>query len=357
MRRTQSLDGQKKVIVCGIKLFEEKLPFPYVHYPNHYGSFIGFSQNRDAYPILCSCSKPATLFAKKCSAFFQQNYSSENGGEIASSKFFPSEISRRSNVIGWDAVNFESGLCHRCNQIIPSASWCLSMYGGLFKQNYGWYIEQNRFRLGLYFGATFEIAQNCPEELAELASKLILITNERNHLTETGMESCRSYKHFVLNESVQKKINQMDKDAAKIERKIDNFIENETRKEFGFSKIGEGWIGESILAKLVRSIYPNETIERHYRPAWLEGLELDIFISSKKLGFEYQGQQHYFPVKHWGGQKALKELQLRDRKKKRICDRRGVKLIEVSFRDPLTEDFLKEKVFELQTKRKMKDNN
>jgi len=32
---------------------------------------------------------------------------------------------------------------------------------------------------------------------------------------------------------------------------------------------------------------------RHYRPDFLQGLELDIFIDELKIGMEYQGIQHF----------------------------------------------------------------
>ena len=350
MRRTRSLSGQKVIVVHGAILLEESLPLPYVHYPQHYGCFIGFSREEHEYPRLCSCSKASVTWLKEWRPFAQQHYPPQCGGEVASSKYFPNSISAKSNDEGWDAVSFETGICHRCNQSVPSVHWCHSMYGGLFKQNYGWYIEQNRLKFGVGYGSTCEVSQNCPKELAGLAKKLQFLLDRRNHLGDTGNETNLCKQVPMLNSATRHEIHQLDKDAAKIKRRIDKFIEDETRKEFGFRKVGDGWVGESILEKLVLKIFPNENVKRCYRPDWLEGLELDVFVESKKLAFEYQGQQHYFPVKHWGGERALLELQERDRRKRKICGELGISLIEISFRDPLSEEYLLGKIAATKTK-------
>lgn len=39
----------------------ESLPFPYVHYPEHYGTFISFSEKRNSKQYLCSCTEQAVI--------------------------------------------------------------------------------------------------------------------------------------------------------------------------------------------------------------------------------------------------------------------------------------------------------
>lgn len=62
------------------------------------------------------------------------------------------------------------------------------------------------------------------------------------------------------------------------------------------------------------------------------------------LGFEYQGQQHYHPIKAWGGIKALNELRIRDNRKKELCKNNGIKLIEIDYTEPLTEEYIRNKI-------------
>lgn len=76
-----------------------------------------------------------------------------------------------------------------------------------------------------------------------------------------------------------------------------------------------------------------------------QNLELDGYNDSAlindnlhKIGFEYQGSQHYLP--HWrGGQKELTQLQKRDAAKANACEQEGVLLIVVKhFKEDSTFD-------------------
>ncbi|KPP96685.1 MAG: hypothetical protein HLUCCA01_13230 [Bacteroidetes bacterium HLUCCA01] len=136
------------------------------------------------------------------------------------------------------------------------------------------------------------------------------------------------------------------KEISKLKKSINKKIENITREEFGFRKIGEGNVSETILTKIVQRILPENEILRHHRPKWLDGLELDIYIPELKLGIEYQGQQHFHPVKAWGGKKALEELRERDAKKKDLCKELNVKLIKVDYTEPLNKDYIHSKIQE-----------
>ena len=101
---------------------------------------------------------------------------------------------------------------------------------------------------------------------------------------------------------------------------------------------------ETILYYIIESLYPDKTIHRHYRPDFLHGLELDIYIDELKIGVEYQGIQHFRPVKYWGGEESFRKLQERDKRKKQICDNLGIKLIYFNYDEDLSDDYVFEKL-------------
>lgn len=93
---------------------------------------------------------------------------------------------------------------------------------------------------------------------------------------------------------------------------------------------------EKLFGKVLRDLgfHPTKA-----RPKWLKNphtnalLEIDHYLQRHKIGFEVQGRQHYEPVDYWGGVEKLKEIQERDRLKRTLCEKRGVRLIEYDLRN------------------------
>ena len=105
-------------------------------------------------------------------------------------------------------------------------------------------------------------------------------------------------------------------------------------------------IFQTLLAQIIERLFPGKHIIRHDHPDWLEGLELDIHIPELGLAFEYQGQQHFHPIKAWGGKKALKAVKARDCRKVDLCKKRGLRLIVLDYTEPLTELHIKRRLIE-----------
>lgn len=301
----------------------ENLPYPKVHFPNHYGVFITFSSFKEGIHFFCECCKTSIdnylIFHNLVD---KQGFVKSDWGF---DKSFSSLITKRTQVkVLYESVfKFKPNLCHKCNLSTPYLRWCHEIYGGNFKQYFGWYIQQTKYRLGV---KDVEILEDkCHGDIIELIKSTTSTGTTKIRLDNDGC----NYDYEEYN---------------KVKKVIDDYAEDVTRQEFGFCKIGKGWISESILFNVVKKLFPNEEIFKHYRPKWLNGLEIDIFIPSISLGFEYQGQQHFSDIGLWGGELALKELQKRDKLKRALCLQNKVELVEIDFTEPLIEKYILAKI-------------
>ena len=86
------------------------------------------------------------------------------------------------------------------------------------------------------------------------------------------------------------------------------------------------------LSHLERSmmIYLDEngiTYDYQKRFDWLGLQSLDFYLPDYNVGIECQGEQHFFPIKHFGDDKSFKKTLERDKRKKALCEKYGVKLL------------------------------
>ena len=256
----------------------EDLPLPCVHYPGHYGTFIAYSESPSSPPKLCSCSRFAVqnYVARQLETELWPN-SDPRRMFVIDSHSFPlllvdlvsaKKVERSPECI--DVLDFGDGLCHRCNEAVPSYRWCHEMYGSPFKQTYGWYLQQMRIELGVSDHAV-DLAL-CTDEIRDL---LVIDPN-------TFIQ-----RHTQLQEADPEVGRKLYKDFTRQTRQVDRVIENLLRERFGFRPMGSGSTGESILFQIVRRIFPGEPVHRCSRPDFLEGLELDVFLPTQSLAFEF----------------------------------------------------------------------
>jgi hypothetical protein len=208
------------------------------------------------------------------------------------------------------------------------------MYGGAWKQSFGWYINLASIENGIGRDFSMYLSSHIPEELRPQLESLNVMAARRAFLVSQLEEES----------SVYTLLRDLDKEKAKIRRSISRYFENQARSWFGFRAVGDAWVSETLLFQLIQLLLPTERIHRHHRPLWLEGLELDIYIPRLNLGFEYQGQQHAKPVEHWGGRRALESQKVRDRKKKQLCAEYGCRLIEIWYDDPISIELIRERM-------------
>lgn len=66
-------------------------------------------------------------------------------------------------------------------------------------------------------------------------------------------------------------------------------------------------------------------------------LKLDFYLPDKNIAIECQGEQHFRPVKKFGGLESLKLIQERDRIKKELCEKHGIKIEYITYKQNLKE--------------------
>jgi hypothetical protein len=350
----------KKVSMGGFQ--KEDLPLKFVHYPNHYGTFILFSETSCSEQYLCECSKSAIVNYYELRSQLNSKISFEEFNSRYDRIYVPPGIQGLNyttieNLLS--NLKFKNSLCHRCNLKPPSVKYCLEMYGGSFVANFGWYINQTYLKFGILDNNY--LPNITPQEFV---NDILLVNKTNDNLIETSKwfrdREDETWDRHRRNLEPPK-LQQSDYDeiafhqgllrdattkANRAKRILSTKIENMVREEFGFKKVGESWISETLLFQIIKNIYPTLLIHRHFRPDWLNKLELDVYLPELKLGIEYQGQQHFHAIDAWGGEEALEKLQERDLIKKELCLIHGVKLIEIDYTEPLTYDYIKSKVDE-----------
>lgn len=113
--------------------------------------------------------------------------------------------------------------------------------------------------------------------------------------------------------------------------------ETSLRSSLGFKEKGKP-VREEILYRSVCEVFGRDSVKRRYRGKELQGLEIDVWIPSKKIGFEYQGEQHFRNIPHWHGKRGFEAQQERDKRKVKLCQALGYRLLLITPRDDLSRE-------------------
>ncbi|MEQ1694358.1 MAG: hypothetical protein ABL901_00825 [Hyphomicrobiaceae bacterium] len=105
--------------------------------------------------------------------------------------------------------------------------------------------------------------------------------------------------------------------------------ENTLREDEGMPRVGEGWIEETRLHYALRDALHHTEVVQHARLEWLGYQHLDVYIPKYNVGLEFQGAQHDGPVEFFGGEEAFRKVKERDARKRKLCRKHGIYLIEV----------------------------
>ncbi len=325
----------KTVTIGGASTYEGQLPLPVVHYPGYFGTFHGYSAENDESIIFCECAKRAIV---NCLTLNYELRIFRRAGDrtFVSERNFPQNFSERfytnsqptlNDVI--DQLKFRSKICHKCNLVVPKYRYCHENYGGVFRQHFGWYIDQRLFDFGIDPDGFHFAPDSFPYYV-------ISVFKDASDEYQSEFGALFGSKPFSIKCATF--------EHQEIIKEVRRIAENEIRLEYGFKKMRSDHVSQRILLYIVRSLYPFEQILYRTRPNFLKGLELDIYVPNQRVAFEYQGVQHFKAVNHWGGDETLQLTKKRDDRKKRICKKNGITLIEVNHKDVVSKELLEWKL-------------
>ena len=86
-----------------------------------------------------------------------------------------------------------------------------------------------------------------------------------------------------------------------------------------------------------------------FQPLKIKGASF-IFVPDLNLAIEYDGIQHFKPIKAWGGDEGLKKNIKREKIKEQKCQENNVTLIRFSYKenDLLSENYVKSKIIKFE---------
>tara|TARA_B110000240_G_C13475955_1_gene443063 strand:- start:53 stop:1837 length:1785 start_codon:yes stop_codon:yes gene_type:complete len=110
-------------------------------------------------------------------------------------------------------------------------------------------------------------------------------------------------------------------------------------------KYCKGYQYELTVLQYMEQLFEGEWLYNTY-PKNLDNMQLDGYCEKLKLAFEHHGSQHYRLVKNRTiNKKALKESKERDKRKEKLCNENGIKLIVIKELKTFTpEDDLKQEI-------------
>jgi hypothetical protein len=120
--------------------------------------------------------------------------------------------------------------------------------------------------------------------------------------------------------------------------------ENKVRGILNLPHIGDGWINETQLFNFVKVFFASYEVVREASPSWLGNQRIDIFVPALSLAIEYQGQQHFQPVKRFGGDTGFLAAQLRDKRKRHLCKENDVALVYFTHAEELSIERVEQKL-------------
>lgn len=154
--------------------------------------------------------------------------------------------------------------------------------------------------------------------------------------------SCGHWKPIFLEEleqdqrkkiSIQKQINNaLLEEKEKDKQEYIAITKTHTKKKYdnGCMSLGEKYI-YGILSKHNILFFTQYSFENCINPKTNCNLYFDFYIPKYNCCIEYDGKQHFEPVKFFGGEDFFKETQYRDEIKNQYCLKNNINLIRIKY--------------------------
>ena len=111
------------------------------------------------------------------------------------------------------------------------------------------------------------------------------------------------------------------------------------------------WKNQLLLVNTVKELFPNHLVLTNSR-GYLDGLEIDCYIPDLRLGFEYNGKQHYELVDVFHkNEDDLEDIKKRDKLKNRLAKERNITLITIDYMEDVSKELVIEKLREASSKK------
>lgn len=171
-----------------------------------------------------------------------------------------------------------------------------------------------------------------------------------NHIKGTKCPKCEGKRRNIV---YAKTTEQFIEDAQKVHGDVYdyskvNYYNKSTKVCIICSKHGEFWQGPSchlsgsgcpqcvnknqtILFNVLKNEFQNEIILYEYSPKWLGKKHYDIYFLNHNIAVEYDGQQHFSPIKYFGGEAKYVKVKERDLDKDRLSIRNNCYLFRIQY--------------------------
>lgn len=77
---------------------------------------------------------------------------------------------------------------------------------------------------------------------------------------------------------------------------------------------------------------------------YIKELKFDFYLPEKNICIEYDGKQHFQPIKYWGGEKELKKIQKRDKIKSDYCKKNNINFLRIKYNEMIQDKLQKNNI-------------